>query len=210
MASTKMASLTTVTYWAITWLWAQWWPPYSLWTTRHRWVSRGEERYLFSLFDICFPWTGCTLHFLLDHREPRNHLGQPRLVLCAGLLLQLCDRWTLRGLPDTGHQGSHLLDDHVDHCRHANGSCAGLQVLPARCVSQSIGQGTEATKLSLTLPCLNSSSLFLSLQIRQKSLKKLHSRVSSDVRRTPSSRRGRRSVRSGYAFAHQVSLIFPK
>ncbi|KAH8399954.1 hypothetical protein KR215_004702 [Drosophila sulfurigaster] len=31
----------------------------------------------------------------------------------------------------------------------------------------------------------------------------MHSRVSSDVRRTPSSRRGRRSVRSGYAFAHQ-------
>ncbi|KAH8275921.1 hypothetical protein KR044_012849, partial [Drosophila immigrans] len=43
----------------------------------------------------------------------------------------------------------------------------------------------------------------LSDKIRQKSLKKLHSRVSSDVRRTPSSRRGRRSVRSGYAFAHQ-------
>ncbi|XP_060662163.1 phospholipid-transporting ATPase ID isoform X4 [Drosophila nasuta] len=43
----------------------------------------------------------------------------------------------------------------------------------------------------------------LSDKIRQKSLKKMHSRVSSDVRRTPSSRRGRRSVRSGYAFAHQ-------
>ncbi|XP_030081762.1 phospholipid-transporting ATPase ID isoform X7 [Drosophila hydei] len=43
----------------------------------------------------------------------------------------------------------------------------------------------------------------LSDKIRQKSLKKVHSRVSSDVRRTPSSRRGRRSVRSGYAFAHQ-------
>ncbi|KAH8416427.1 hypothetical protein KR222_003200 [Zaprionus bogoriensis] len=47
----------------------------------------------------------------------------------------------------------------------------------------------------------------LSDKIRQKSLKKPHSRVSSDVRRTPSSRRGRRSVRSGYAFAHQVSEI---
>ncbi|XP_032295408.1 phospholipid-transporting ATPase ID isoform X2 [Drosophila virilis] len=43
----------------------------------------------------------------------------------------------------------------------------------------------------------------LSDKIRQRSLKKDHSRVSSDVRRTPSSRRGRRSVRSGYAFAHQ-------
>ncbi|XP_034660764.1 probable phospholipid-transporting ATPase IM isoform X7 [Drosophila subobscura] len=43
----------------------------------------------------------------------------------------------------------------------------------------------------------------LSDKIRQKSLKKFHSRASSDVRRTPSSRRGRRSVRSGYAFAHQ-------
>ncbi|KAM8720515.1 hypothetical protein ACLKA7_006541 [Drosophila subpalustris] len=43
----------------------------------------------------------------------------------------------------------------------------------------------------------------LSDKIRQKSLKKMHSRISSDVRRTPSSRRGRRSVRSGYAFAHQ-------
>ncbi|XP_022213423.2 phospholipid-transporting ATPase ID isoform X2 [Drosophila obscura] len=43
----------------------------------------------------------------------------------------------------------------------------------------------------------------LSDKIRQKSLKKIHSRASSDVRRTPSSRRGRRSVRSGYAFAHQ-------
>ncbi|XP_032594911.1 probable phospholipid-transporting ATPase IM isoform X1 [Drosophila grimshawi] len=43
----------------------------------------------------------------------------------------------------------------------------------------------------------------LSDKIRQKSLKKMQSRVSSDVRRTPSSRRGRRSVRSGYAFAHQ-------
>ncbi|XP_017852723.1 phospholipid-transporting ATPase ID isoform X2 [Drosophila busckii] len=43
----------------------------------------------------------------------------------------------------------------------------------------------------------------LSDKIRQKSLKKVHSRISSDVRRTPSSRRGRRSVRSGYAFAHQ-------
>ncbi|XP_030564810.1 phospholipid-transporting ATPase ID isoform X5 [Drosophila novamexicana] len=43
----------------------------------------------------------------------------------------------------------------------------------------------------------------LSDKIRQRSLKKVHSRVSSDVRRTPSSRRGRRSVRSGYAFAHQ-------
>ncbi|XP_033163696.1 phospholipid-transporting ATPase ID isoform X10 [Drosophila mauritiana] len=43
----------------------------------------------------------------------------------------------------------------------------------------------------------------LSDKIRQKSLKKIHSRASSDVRRTASSRRGRRSVRSGYAFAHQ-------
>ncbi|XP_017111184.1 phospholipid-transporting ATPase ID isoform X10 [Drosophila elegans] len=43
----------------------------------------------------------------------------------------------------------------------------------------------------------------LSDKIRQKSLKKFHSRASSDVRRTASSRRGRRSVRSGYAFAHQ-------
>ncbi|XP_030386581.1 phospholipid-transporting ATPase ID isoform X2 [Scaptodrosophila lebanonensis] len=40
------------------------------------------------------------------------------------------------------------------------------------------------------------------LQIRQKSIK-THSRASSDVRRTPSARRARRSVRSGYAFAHQ-------
>ncbi|XP_070137122.1 phospholipid-transporting ATPase ID isoform X3 [Drosophila bipectinata] len=43
----------------------------------------------------------------------------------------------------------------------------------------------------------------LSDKIRQKSLKKIHSRASSNVRRTASSRRGRRSVRSGYAFAHQ-------
>ncbi|KAH8347307.1 hypothetical protein KR059_008680 [Drosophila kikkawai] len=43
----------------------------------------------------------------------------------------------------------------------------------------------------------------LSDKIRQKSLKKIHSRASSSVRRTASSRRGRRSVRSGYAFAHQ-------
>ncbi|XP_026835579.1 phospholipid-transporting ATPase ID isoform X3 [Drosophila erecta] len=43
----------------------------------------------------------------------------------------------------------------------------------------------------------------LSDKIRQKSLKKIHSRTSSVVRRTASSRRGRRSVRSGYAFAHQ-------
>ncbi|XP_070072783.1 phospholipid-transporting ATPase ID isoform X4 [Drosophila takahashii] len=43
----------------------------------------------------------------------------------------------------------------------------------------------------------------LSDKIRQRSLKKIHSRASSDVRRTASSRRGRRSVRSGYAFAHQ-------
>ncbi|XP_017076835.2 LOW QUALITY PROTEIN: phospholipid-transporting ATPase ID [Drosophila eugracilis] len=43
----------------------------------------------------------------------------------------------------------------------------------------------------------------LSDKIRQKSLNKIHSRASSDVRRTASSRRGRRSVRSGYAFAHQ-------
>ncbi|XP_037711474.1 phospholipid-transporting ATPase ID isoform X10 [Drosophila subpulchrella] len=43
----------------------------------------------------------------------------------------------------------------------------------------------------------------LSDKIRQRSLKKIHSRASSNVRRTASSRRGRRSVRSGYAFAHQ-------
>ncbi|KAH8280086.1 hypothetical protein KR018_005067 [Drosophila ironensis] len=43
----------------------------------------------------------------------------------------------------------------------------------------------------------------LSDKIRQKSLKKIHSRTSSNVLRTASSRRGRRSVRSGYAFAHQ-------
>lgn len=63
---------------------------------------------------------------------------------------------------------------------------------------------------SLTHSTLLKFSPSLSLQIRQKSLKKLHSRVSSDVRRTPSSRRGRRSVRSGYAFAHQVSLMCNK
>jgi len=47
-----------------------------------------------------------------------------------------------------------------------------------------------------------------SKQIRQRSLKKIHSRASSNVRRTASSRRGRRSVRSGYAFAHQVIIAF--
>lgn len=50
---------------------------------------------------------------------------------------------------------------------------------------------------------INPLTLFL-LQIRMKQrMSQLRSRHSSDVLRTPSARRARRSLRSGYAFAHQ-------
>lgn len=39
-------------------------------------------------------------------------------------------------------------------------------------------------------------------------LAQIKSRQSTDVLRTPSARRTRRSLRSGYAFAHQVSFFF--
>lgn len=48
----------------------------------------------------------------------------------------------------------------------------------------------------------------LSDKIRTKQrLAQLKSRHSTEVIRTPSARRTRRSLRSGYAFAHQVTII---
>ena len=64
----------------------------------------------------------------------------------------------------------------------------------------------------LMLPVLSYRFLLLDVypsladKIRcKRKMAKLKSRQSNDVLRTPSARRARRSLRSGYAFAHQVS-----
>lgn len=41
----------------------------------------------------------------------------------------------------------------------------------------------------------------------KRKVMKLRSRQSNDVLRTPSAKRARRSLRSGYAFAHQVIVL---
>lgn len=48
--------------------------------------------------------------------------------------------------------------------------------------------------------------IFFQIRMKQRVFR-LSSRASRDVLRTPSARRQRRSLRSGYAFAHQVRSI---
>lgn len=124
----------------------------------------------------------CIGHFLLDVFQSHHDLGKSSLVFYSRQLLQLYHRWTIRWSSCQSHYGINFLADYSSDCHDSHGSCLAWRFNSFDC----------------------HPSLADKIRVKQRQTKQ--SRCKPEMLRTPSARRSRRSLRSSYAFAHEVNF----